>query len=311
MKEKREPIPFLPLNARFYQAHKQSSTPTKFACDDTNELIDNQFGLYSSTGLKAEIKPTKSNFYRVAICRRGKFKVSIGLEEYTHQRGTIHFTTPGEIFSLSDKSPDMQCYYALFLSDFIAELSPPLVLEQKYPFFTLGGARFFQLSEDEFLTIERLFEQMSAEIDVKSLDYSRMLKLCLNQIFILAKRSFARQEIHYINTIDTNDGLVARFKRLVAQDFTVSRNLEDYASKLAVSKKTLSRVVKEKTGKTPAAFIKEMLLLEAKALLVYTELTISEIAYQLHFFDPSHFVRFFRKEMRITPLDFRAESRKM
>jgi AraC family transcriptional activator of pobA len=53
--------------------------------------------------------------------------------------------------------------------------------------------------------------------------------------------------------------------------------------------------------------IRERLLLEAKRLLVYTSMKVSEIAYALNFEDPAYFSRFFRRLVDRAPGDFREE----
>jgi AraC-like DNA-binding protein len=59
-------------------------------------------------------------------------------------------------------------------------------------------------------------------------------------------------------------------------------------------------------GSSASELIHERIELEAKRLLVHSVLTVSEIAYQLQFRDPSYFVRFFKRRTNITPGDYRA-----
>jgi AraC-like DNA-binding protein len=49
------------------------------------------------------------------------------------------------------------------------------------------------------------------------------------------------------------------------------------------------------------------MIMESKNLLTYTSLTVSEIAFKLHFSEPTHFIRFFKKETGLTPADFRQQ----
>jgi AraC-like DNA-binding protein len=81
--------------------------------------------------------------------------------------------------------------------------------------------------------------------------------------------------------------------------------VSDYASKLAVSPKHLSKIIKHESGKNPSDFIDEMLLMEVKCMLRYTDLSVAEISYQLEFADPSHLTKFFKKHTEMTPLQYR------
>jgi len=55
------------LDNRYLFVHKESTTDSDFGLDNTTELIDNGFGLYSSARVKDRIGPLKSQFYRVVI----------------------------------------------------------------------------------------------------------------------------------------------------------------------------------------------------------------------------------------------------
>ncbi|MBK9736442.1 MAG: AraC family transcriptional regulator [Saprospiraceae bacterium] len=86
------------------------------------------------------------------------------------------------------------------------------------------------------------------------------------------------------------------------------RKVSSYADMLHVSPDHLNRAIKSCSDKTAHEHIDEMLLMEAKAYLLHTTMTIAEIAYQLEFSDPSHFNRFFKKYCSLTPVDFRNQS---
>ena len=109
------------LDKNYLFIHKENVTDSDFGLDNTNELIDGGFGLYSSERVKERIGPLKSHFYRIGLCRRGFVQVDCGLETFLHQRNTIHFNFPSQIFSLYDKSETMFAYYILFSEQFIEQ----------------------------------------------------------------------------------------------------------------------------------------------------------------------------------------------
>jgi AraC family transcriptional activator of pobA len=67
----------------------------------------------------------------------------------------------------------------------------------------------------------------------------------------------------------------------------------------------LNHHVKRATGVTAGHLLRQRILTEAKRQLVFTRLTVGEIAYDLAFADPSHFGRFFKKQTGTTPQAFR------
>ena len=80
------------------------------------------------------------------------------------------------------------------------------------------------------------------------------------------------------------------------------------ASKLNISTKYLSDILKQETGKTALELIHLYVISEAKNLLVEGEQSISEIAYKLGFENPPYFSRLFRKETGVSPKEYKNNS---
>ena len=81
--------------------------------------------------------------------------------------------------------------------------------------------------------------------------------------------------------------------------------VSNFASELNLSSKYLSDLLKQETGKTAVDLIHLYVISEAKNLLVEGEKSVSEIAYQLGFENPPYFSRLFKKEVGISPKDFK------
>jgi AraC family transcriptional regulator, transcriptional activator of pobA len=305
MAKSTQTIPTFNLDTIYRAVHKERSVESHFGMDSTDTLLDGSFGLYSSEGVRARIGPLKSQFYRVALCLRGEVDVECGLERFRHSTGTMHFNFPGQLFSLQNKSDDMFAYYALFTQEFVEEVLPATKIQLLYPFLDYAGIPFFQLSEEEAQEIAEIFLAINDELRRNFPDRNRAIKLLLAMLLLKAKRSYIRQELTMLYHNPKASSLVVRFKKLVAQHFLTIRSVSDYASKLAVSPKHLSKIIKHETDKNPSDFIDEMLLLEVQCMLRYTDLSVAEISYQLEFADPSHLTKFFKKHTSTTPMQYR------
>jgi AraC family transcriptional activator of pobA len=106
-------------------------------------------------------------------------------------------------------------------------------------------------------------------------------------------------------TLTAADPTVEELRRLIEANFQSERNIGFYAGKLAMTPDRLNDHVKRATGVTAGHLLRQRILTEAKRQLVFTRLTVGEIAYDLAFADPSHFGRFFMKQTGTTPLAFR------
>jgi AraC-like DNA-binding protein len=96
-----------------------------------------------------------------------------------------------------------------------------------------------------------------------------------------------------------------RFQQLVEERFAQWHQVADYANQLGYSEKSLARAVTASMGMTAKAFIAARIVLEAKRLLVHTDLSIATIADKLGFDEATNFSKFFRREAGSTPADFR------
>jgi AraC family transcriptional activator of pobA len=99
---------------------------------------------------------------------------------------------------------------------------------------------------------------------------------------------------------------VQAFQRLVEAHFRERRELNFYADSLGLSMTQLHRVCRQALGQAPLAVIHQRLQLEAERELVYTQLSIKEIAWLLGFQDPAYFTRFFTQRTGVSPQRYRA-----
>lgn len=103
----------------------------------------------------------------------------------------------------------------------------------------------------------------------------------------------------------SNNRIPDLFINLVQQHFKKERFLEFYASQLEITPKHLSRTLKALTGNTAVEWIERYVILEAKVLLKSTNLNIQQIADELNFPSQSFFGKYFKKNVGMSPKEFR------
>lgn len=96
-----------------------------------------------------------------------------------------------------------------------------------------------------------------------------------------------------------------RFRQRLEADFAKHHQVQHYANALGMNEKTLSRACQAASGMSAKGYIAQRLTLEAKRLLAHTTMAVQSVAHDLGFDEPTNFVKFFRKEVGITPLAFR------
>lgn len=99
--------------------------------------------------------------------------------------------------------------------------------------------------------------------------------------------------------------ILTRFQNLLDEKFVQHWSVADYARALAISPTHLTRLTRAATGQPASALIEERLVREARRNLVYTNLSVSRIAYSLGFDDPAYFTRVFTRATGLSPRAFR------
>jgi AraC family transcriptional activator of pobA len=104
--------------------------------------------------------------------------------------------------------------------------------------------------------------------------------------------------------------LTRAFKKLLVSELRSNKSPADYASMLNVSESYLSESLKKITGAPVSYWIQQEVMLEAKRLLYYSELTVKQIAHNLGYTDHSYFSRLFHKVTGSSAIAFRRQYRK-
>lgn len=150
-------------------------------------------------------------------------------------------------------------------------------------------------------TIEKLFQLLTEEHNADGSNHFQitegLLKSLLAKVLDVAKPVSAKQE--------RKSDLFQSFIQLLSAGNGVKNKVAYYAEKLNTTPQNINAACQKNIQKPAAEVLAEFVLNEAKRLLLYTDKTISEIAFALEFTDPSHFVKYFKKIVGTTPHAFR------
>ncbi len=178
-------------------------------------------------------------------------------------------------------------------------------------FYGASDIMFLQTTVEEKRKFHLLYQVFLDEFRTHDTIQGEMLRVLLKRLIILLTR-LAKEQYIIDKSITGGDlDLVRRFNVLVEQNFRKYHRVASYAGMLNKSPKTISNFFKLYNSKTPLEVIHDRINLEARRLLLYTEKTIKEIAYELGFEEHTHFSNFFRKHNNISPSDFRASKKQL
>ena len=149
------------------------------------------------------------------------------------------------------------------------------------------------------------FERLAHELAWKAPGHHVAVEALLLTILVEALRLAHYTRADAPSAAGPRAALVARFRALIEARYRDEAGVEAYAEALRVHAKRLRAACLEVAAVTPARMIQDRRLLEAKRLLLYSNMTVAETAYDLGFQDPAYFTRFFTQRCGVSPRRFR------
>lgn len=225
-------------------------------------------------------------------------------QPYTLHPGDVIFSKPGEIRQWGkDKLP--QGYALIFEEEFlISFFNDPSFLRNLSYFNRERVSAKINITAIS-TRIESLIRNMIAEINNQQSKDKHLLRALLYEMLMLLQREYVNQEKNRAVPEKLSGRYIDKFIRLVEKDFKTRHDTQYYAGELCITPNYLNEIVRKGMGISPKNYIQNKIIQEAKLLLSYTTLSISEVANNLHFEDPSYFIRLFRKHTHLTPLQYR------
>ncbi len=249
-------------------------------------------------------KPFIISFYEIFFITKGKGVFLLDDIRIPYQQGTVMFLPPERRREWIVEN-ETDAYVILFEGEFVERFFNDSLFVYRFHYFHNYNTPFhLKTNPKEFSPYLEKVKEIKCEINNLINDSDHLLRSILYYLLIILNRQYVNQ--HQIKGELFENIEVLKFIRLLNINFKEKHLVNDYTKILGISKTHLNKKLKS-FGKSASDLIKDRLLIEAKKDLLYTDLTISEIAYNLNFSEPANFNRFFKKLTSITPNQFRSE----
>jgi AraC family transcriptional activator of pobA len=256
-----------------------------------------------------------NGFYSISLKKgfKSPVKFKYGQQDYDFDEGVLSFMAPGQISGFDPQkfaSPEQSGWLLLFHQDLLWNTSLAKKIKE-YGFFDYAVNEALFLSTKEELTLKLIVGNISQEYHNNFDKFSH--DIIITQIESLLNYSERFYQRQFITRRKTNHQLLDRLNdKLISYfgDVDVMRNglptVGSIAQELHVSPDYLSGLLKTLTGMTTQQHIHEKIIEIAKQQLSTTNLSVSEIAYQLGFEHSQSFSKLFKSKTSLSPLAFRA-----
>jgi AraC family transcriptional regulator, transcriptional activator of pobA len=250
--------------------------------------------------------PHKHDSYLLLYITRGGGEHTIDFKSYEATPGSFFLMTPGQVHSWKMK-PDTDGYVIFFLQDFynMQSLKNNLV---EFPFFqSLNANPLIQLPLNES-TIDFIMKDMCGEFAKPTSATSlRILRGYLAVLLLKLAQHCTCNNPDYNQDAFTKPTTqrIRKLEQLIDKHYTTLKQPSEYAELMNMSPSYLNSICKQMTGQTLTDLISCRVLLEAKRLFSYSDLSVNQVSEQLKFSSASYFIRFFKKRLGQTPEQFK------
>lgn len=238
-----------------------------------------------------------------AICREGQMKATINLIDYEIKPNDLIVLLPGTIIQFRERTEKVRLCFAGFSSSCLERINLLNSIVSSYsriiecPVIELDN-NVAEYLKDYFSLLTKVTCNEQVEMSFE------LTELALKSILTGVDQIYKKYPWN-TRTITRKEEICRELVSLVTQHYTHERRAQFYAKQLGISLQHLSTTVKQVTGKNVLDLIAYIVIMDAKAKLKSTNMTIQEIAYALNFPSASFFGKYFRRYVNMSPIEYR------
>jgi len=238
------------------------------------------------------------------ICLKGSTTLRIDFKEHTITPYSVFTILPNQIFEAFNKSDDLYIEFLFFSTEFVSNLPLPKDFDILN---NMTHCPCLSVSEEN---MNELMEYHSFIVKVCNnktrIHHEEITKSLMYAFIALTTSLYWETEAETELESGSRGTMIAdEFSKLLTTYHKTERKASFYSGKLCITTQYLSRTLKRITGRSVNEWIIEAVILEAKALLKSSDMSIAQLSEELNFPNPSFFVRYFKQYAGITPMKYR------
>ena len=255
--------------------------------------------------------PISYGFYAMGFKKNLKGYVDYGRKTYDFQEGVLTFTAPEQVMSFANTNmSETTGWYLLFHEDLLKGHRLANQMD-KYRFFGYDVSEALHMSHKEEAAIDNIFANIYHEYLLPIDKFSKNVILSnLELLLTYSERYYERQ---FLTRSEVSTSIATRFDKELKHYFNDSKHsaldlpsVGYFADRLHVSANYLGDMLRVLTGKSTQEHIHDEIIQLAKYILLNSDKSISQIAFELGFEYPQYFSRLFKKKAGLSPKQYRA-----
>lgn len=247
----------------------------------------------------------RETFYCIILITEGCEELSVNEHKRIVHTGDVVCSRPGEIWNWQPE-PKLEGLVLIFEEPFLLSFFNDSHFLERFSYLhSKRTSPFLRLDTALYERLYHLLSLMKTEIDDSKDKDQHILRAMLYETLMLLNRAECDEDCGQPMNEVAESRYIDGFIHAVNTEYMLRHDVEYYADKLCITPNYLNKIVRQSLGTTAKLYIGKKVLEEAERLLLYTTLTVTEIAERLHFDSTSYFARFFRKQTGLTPIQYR------
>lgn len=277
----------------------------------SNSLSDKFFVFDSNSNsaegfnrLKVTDYPVRLDVTTAILCEEGSLDITLGYGNYTIRKNDFILILSSKVFQVTDISESFRAKIICLKQDFFEPANDRYSFEvqnllKEYPCQSLPPSKmllflsFLDYIKDVLQDSSNVFRRQIVNNILTTLFYE------ISNLLLIEKENNKNKKLN------PNEEVFRKFLKDIELYYQKERTIIFYAGRACLTPKYFSLLIFRQTGKHAKEWIDEYTILEAKAMLKSTCMTIQQISYELDFATPSHFCRYFRHHTGISPRQYR------
>lgn len=254
--------------------------------------------------------PSRLNALIIGVGTEGETSLTSNLQEFRLKKDSLFIFSPKHILQVQSNNR-FKAHLIVIAPDFLKRIN--IDTKRMMPLFLqFGSLPCMELTHAESQSLRSFISMVEQELKGSETDFS-------SEIIggLIAATIYKVGDIltHYLTEHPEVDSPIhnraeeyfRQFTELLGEHYKHERSVGFYARQLCITPKYLTTLIKRISGKSVSEWIDNYVILEAKTLLKYSNMSVQEIAYYLNFPNQSFFVSYFKRNAGMSPSQYKAK----
>ena len=270
---------------------------------EDNVVVGDDLALFSFKHFIDELEsnePHKLQRAAIVLCTSGSCRIKINLEEYELRAPQLVTLMPGQILEVLSDVGNLEGYVISLSKRFIDMINLP---GWQHQYMKMYNNPITAIDQDMLASVHIFYAILYRAAANDKNPFRQQIIENLISVFYYGGVSSLDSQVEA--NLKSKNHIVANFLELVQQYYRQERLIQFYAAKLCITPKYLSKLVKEHTGRAATDWIEQHVVLEARAMLQSSDMSIQQIATSLNFPNQSFFGKYFKRATGVSPKQYR------